>query len=201
MTPQTKDLHGFFITLMKRVNFSSRFLFLATAVCAVALSVYLHPSLPATFMRMHRSSKQTSMLQLYSFFNLSDINRPDFEDGVNPVLLPVLEQIEEPLPSELLEYLSTSMPKKEYNSYGWEFLPAERVAELNTDAEICSVENGYFVIAWTSFGYGAVSLEDGRIYVGHGFKADVGFSSPYCEAESISDFLRKETQEWVDYEW
>ena len=186
---------------MKRAKFSSRFLFLATAVCAVALFVYLHPSLPATFMRMHRSSKHTSMLQLYSFFNLSDINRPEFDDGVNPVLLPVLEQVEEPLPTELLEYLSTSMPKEEYNSYGWAFLPAERVAELNTDDGICSLENGYFVIAWTDFGYGAVSLEDGRFYVAHGFSNDIGYSSPYCEAESISDLLRKQTQAWVDREW
>ena len=189
------------IPLMKRVKFSSRFLFLATAVCAVALFVYLHPSLPATFMRMHRSSKRTAVLKLYSLLNLSDIDRPEFEDGINPVLLPLLDQIEKPLPGELLDYLSTSMPKKRYLAYHWTLLPAEEIATLNSDSEIdiASMENGYFIIAWTDYGYGAVSLKDGRFYVGHGFSNDG--SSPYCEAESIADLLRKQTQAWVDHEW
>ena len=85
---------------------------------------------------MHRSSKHTAVLKLYSLFNLSDIERPDFEDGLNPVLLPMLDRIEKPLPAELLNYLSTSMPKKEYTSYNWTFLPAEEVAAHNTDADI-----------------------------------------------------------------
>ena len=184
---------------MMRIKFTIRSLFIATAVCAVALYLYLHPSLSASFMRLHRSSKHTASLKIYSFLNLSDLERPDFEDGVNPVLLPVLDRIDEPLPNELLDYFSTSMPKKRYHSYHWTFLPAEEVAALNMDDGICSMENGYFVFAWTDYGYGAISLKDGRFYVGHGFSKDYG--APSCEAESIADLLRKETQDYVNHEW
>ena len=187
------------IPLMMRIKFTLRFLFIAMTVCAVAVYLYLNPSLRTSFMRMHRSSKHTNSLKVYSFLNLSDLERPEFEDGVNPVLLPVLDRIEEPLPAELLNYLRTSMPKKRYESYHWTFLPAEEVAALNIDDGICSIENGYFVFAWTDYGYGAVSLKDGRFYFNHGFSKDD--SSPTCEAESIADLLRQQTQNFVNHKW
>ncbi len=186
---------------MKRFKFSIRSLLLTTAICAVALFVYLNPSLRTTFMRMHRSSKRTTIFKLSSFFNTTDVNRPQLANGIDPVLLPVLEQLEESLPEELLEYLSTSVPKEEYHSYHWAFLPAKQMAEYNTDDGICSAANGYFIIAQTDYGFGAVSLKDGRFYVAHRFSKDDGFSPPDCEAESIADLLRKQTQDYFDLEW
>lgn len=162
--------------------------------------MYLNPSLRTSFMRMHRSSKHTVVLKWYSFFNLSDIERPEFEDRINPVLLPVLDQIEESLPDELMENLSTSLPKKRHESYGWTFLPAAEIAELNADADVGSMENGFFIIAWASYGWGAVSLNDGRVYFAHRFNEDC-ISPPDCEAESIADLLRKQTQKYLDYQW
>ena len=123
-----------------------------------------------------------------------------FEDGVPAILKPHLDALPHPMPAELVEYLSTSVPAEEnYESYEWTFLTADNINEtllnINGSQYVEAIQYGYFVFAVSGSNFAAISLKDGRVYSSYLFEDGVEY-----EAENIKQFIDVSTQDWINHE-
>ena len=180
--------------MTKYASFRLATVFVAFAVCALlmaAVRLYMErTAVRRTFLQMEQA-------KLVHYPISHPDNRAEFVKGVSPALLALLDQIKKPLPKQLSQYVSNSMPSRDYTAYEYTYLSVQNVVDINTDADIGSLQNGYFVFAEAAGNYVGVSLKDGKVYSAHGF--DSVRSIDY-EAENMMDFMRVSAQSWRDHE-
>lgn len=115
-----------------------------------------------------------------------------FEDGISPLLKRYADAPEVQRWPELIEYLSTSLPKSDYHSHDWTFHCAEALVDLVPDNGM--FDCGYFCFAYSNALFATVSLQDGRIYEMH-----IPEDEPWVVADSLTEFILLRRDEWIAY--
>jgi hypothetical protein len=116
-----------------------------------------------------------------------------FKKGVPAILKPHLNALSRTAPAELVEYLSTSVPSEDYQSYMWTFLSADNINDVNSDIE--AIQHGYFIFAVADSNFAALSLKDGCVYSAYNFEDHIEH-----EANTIKQFIDLSAQEFMDHE-
>lgn len=116
-------------------------------------------------------------------------------EGGPPILRNQLSALPDPVPPQLSEYLSTSVPTEDYVAYRWTFLSAAGIDDALFQLE--SIKHGYFVFAVSDSFYAAFSLDDGRIHSAYGFDPTYAIN---FEAENVAQFIDLSAKQFMDHE-
>lgn len=174
---------------------------LLVITCAAVVMFFVNREAKSTrgrFRRMHNAAVEWEHRYWGPLFDSSAMYlvRPQFEKKIHSTLLPFLSRFPQPLPVELREYLETSMPVKDFISYQWTYLSADRIAELlGPEGLPYCLDKGYFPFAYSDSLVAAISIHDGKVYCSYGFEDE---DQVYYEAESIKEFLEHSRKSWSD---
>ena len=184
--------------MLPRIKFSLRTVFLALVLGAILMTLVRrqleYMSIRREFKDMHQASEAYMLGYQRSKSETYGGAKPvKFEKGISPVLRPLLDRIEGPIPKELIQYLSTAVPTEDYQSYCHTFLSADSIARDNGIDGYPCFDAGYFAFANESGTCVAVSLKDSKVY-----SSAEGFETynTELEADSIKQFIESSRQTW-----